>query len=62
MTTTVVYMIGQAHLEPVWLQRWTEVLATGRSAVNQLAEYPDLRLNPLSVITAVASLTPAPPR
>lgn len=39
-----VRMIGQAHLDPVWLWRWTEgraeALATSRSAVDRLREYP----------------------
>jgi alpha-mannosidase len=38
-------MIGQAHLDPVWLWRWTEgkaeALATSQSAVDRLNEYPD---------------------
>jgi alpha-mannosidase len=41
-----VRMIAQAHLDPVWLWRWTEgraeALATSRSAVDRLKEYPDL--------------------
>jgi len=41
-----VHMIGQAHLDPVWLWRWTEgraeALATSRSAVDRLREYPSL--------------------
>lgn len=45
MTKTVVHMIGQAHLDPVWLWRWTEgragALATAQSAVDRLREYPD---------------------
>jgi len=24
MTKTIVHMIGQAHLDPAWLGRWTE--------------------------------------
>ncbi|MCL6430642.1 MAG: hypothetical protein K6V36_07230 [Anaerolineae bacterium] len=39
-----VRMIAQAHLDPVWLWRWTEgraeALATSRSAVDRLHEYP----------------------
>ena len=45
MSKTVVHMIGQAHLDPVWLWRWTEgraeALATSQSAADRLAEYPD---------------------
>ncbi|HWQ13491.1 MAG TPA: glycoside hydrolase family 38 C-terminal domain-containing protein [Roseiflexaceae bacterium] len=44
MPRTVVHMIGQAHLDPVWLWRWTEgraeALATSRSAADRLDEYP----------------------
>jgi alpha-mannosidase len=42
---TTIHMIGQAHLDPVWLWRWTEgkaeALATSKSAVDRLQEYPD---------------------
>ncbi len=45
MSKTRVHMIGQAHLDPVWLWRWTEgraeALATSQSAVDRLEEYPD---------------------
>ena len=45
MTKPVVHMIGQAHLDPVWLWRWTEgraeALATSQSAVDRLDETPD---------------------
>ncbi len=46
MTSRItVHMIGQAHLDPVWLWRWTEgraeALATSQSAVDRLAEYSD---------------------
>ena len=41
-----VHMIAQAHLDPVWLWRWTEgraeALATSQSALDRLGEYPDL--------------------
>ena len=40
-----VHMIGQAHLDPVWLWRWTEgraeSLATSKSAADRLDEYPE---------------------
>jgi len=46
-TKAVVHMIGQAHLDPVWLWRWTEgraeALATSQSAVDRLHEYPDFQ-------------------
>lgn len=45
MSTITVHMIGQAHLDPVWLWRWTEgraeALSTSQSAIDRLAEYPD---------------------
>ncbi len=45
MDKTTVHMIGQAHLDPVWLWRWTEgraeALGTSQSAVDRLHEYPD---------------------
>lgn len=41
-----VHLIAQAHLDPVWLWRWTEgraeALATSQSALDRLHEYPDL--------------------
>jgi alpha-mannosidase len=44
--TITVHMIAQAHLDPVWLWRWTEgraeALATSQSALDRLAEYPGL--------------------
>ncbi|MEA3337887.1 MAG: glycoside hydrolase family 38 C-terminal domain-containing protein [Chloroflexota bacterium] len=47
MPRTTVHMIGQAHLDPVWLWRWTEgraeALATSQSAVDRLHEYPDFQ-------------------
>lgn len=42
---TKVHLIGNAHLDPVWLWRWpegcSEVLSTFRSALDRLKEYPD---------------------
>jgi alpha-mannosidase len=39
MKETMVHMIGQAHLDPVWLWPWTEgraeALATTQSAVDR---------------------------
>jgi alpha-mannosidase len=47
MKKTIVHMIGQAHLDPVWLWPWTEgraeALATTQSAVDRLGEYPDFQ-------------------
>ena len=40
-----VHLIGNAHLDPVWLWRWqegcAEVMATFRSALDRLAQYDD---------------------
>jgi alpha-mannosidase len=40
----MLYMIGNAHLDPVWLWRWpegcAEAIATGWSAVDRLDEHP----------------------
>lgn len=49
MTTTkkpaVLHAIGNAHIDPVWLWRWTEGLesirASFRSALDRMNEYPD---------------------
>ena len=42
-----VYMIGNAHLDPVWLWRWqdgfAEILATYRSALDRLYEFPETK-------------------
>jgi alpha-mannosidase len=41
----IVHMIGNAHLDPVWLWRWQagvdEALATFHSAVDRCDEYPE---------------------
>jgi alpha-mannosidase len=41
----VIHMIGNAHIDPVWLWQWPEgyqeVRATFQSAVDRLDEYPD---------------------
>lgn len=41
------YLIGNAHLDPVWLWRWqegfAEIIATFRSALDRLTEFPDLK-------------------
>ena len=53
----VVHMIGQAHLDPVWLWPWTEgraeALATCYAAVNCLKAYPEFhytRARPKSTV------------
>jgi alpha-mannosidase len=42
---TKLHLIGNAHLDPVWLWRWqegyAEIKATFRSALDRLNEYPD---------------------
>lgn len=42
---TKVHLIGNAHIDPVWLWRWTEgfseIKATFRSALDRINEYPD---------------------
>lgn len=41
----VLHMIGNAHIDPVWLWRWqdgfSEIRATFRSALDRMEEYPD---------------------
>ena len=41
------YMIGNAHLDPVWMWRWqegyTEVLQTFKSALDRMDEFPDFK-------------------
>ena len=43
--TLTVHMIGNAHLDPVWLWPWQEgldeALATFRSAADRCEEYPE---------------------
>jgi alpha-mannosidase len=44
--TKSLHMIGNAHIDPVWLWRWQEgfqeIKATFRSALDRLNEYPDV--------------------
>lgn len=41
------HLIGNAHLDPVWLWRWqdgfSEVLATYRSALDRMKDFPDFK-------------------
>lgn len=41
------HLIGNAHLDPVWLWRWqegfAEILATYRSALDRMKEFPDYK-------------------
>jgi|694.fasta_scaffold23905_4 alpha-mannosidase len=47
MPRTVVHLIANAHLDPIWLWNWQagadEALATFRSAVDRCHEYPEFR-------------------
>lgn len=47
MTHTVVHLIANAHLDPIWLWNWQagvdEALATFRSAVDRCHEYPEFK-------------------
>lgn len=47
MPKTVVHLIANAHLDPIWLWNWQagadEALATFRSAVDRCEEYPEFR-------------------
>ena len=40
-------LVGNAHIDPVWLWRWqdgySEVLATYRSALDRMKEFPDYK-------------------
>lgn len=48
------YLIGNAHIDPAWLWRWqdgfSEVLATFRSALDRLAEFPELKFTAGSAV------------
>ena len=41
------YLIGNSHIDPVWLWRWqegfSEILATFRSALDRMKEFPDFK-------------------
>ena len=41
------HLIGNAHLDPVWLWRWqegfSEILNTFRSALDRMKEFPDFK-------------------
>ena len=47
MKTRTLHMIGNAHIDPVWLWQWQEgfheVKATFRSALDRMKEYPDFK-------------------
>jgi alpha-mannosidase len=50
----VLHMIGNAHIDPVWLWQWPEgyqeVRATFQSAIDRLDEYPDFVFTHTSVL------------
>ena len=41
------YLIGNSHIDPVWQWKWqdgiTEVLATFRSVLDRMNEFPDFK-------------------
>lgn len=43
------YLIGNAHIDPVWLWRWqegfSEIRATFRSALDRMNDYPGLQVH-----------------
>src|SRR3954465_6451207 len=45
VSARVVHMVGNAHIDPVWLWQWPEgyqeVRATFQSAIDRMHEYPD---------------------
>jgi alpha-mannosidase len=47
LKTRILHMIGNAHIDPVWLWQWQEgfheVKATFRSALDRMNEYPDFK-------------------
>jgi alpha-mannosidase len=47
MKSRKLHMIGNAHIDPVWLWQWQEgfheVLSTFRSALDRMKEYPDFK-------------------
>jgi alpha-mannosidase len=52
--TRLLHMIGNAHIDPVWLWQWQEgyqeVRATFQSAIDRLDEYPDFVFTHTSVL------------
>ena len=53
VTRPLLHMIGNAHIDPVWLWQWPEgyqeVLSTFRSALARLQEYPEFEFTHDSV-------------
>jgi alpha-mannosidase len=54
MKNRTLHMIGNAHIDPVWLWQWQEgfqeVLATFRSALDRMNEDPDFRFTASSAV------------
>ena len=54
MTKRLVHMVGNAHIDPVWLWQWPEgyqeVRATFQSAIDRMNEYPDFVFTHTSVL------------
>jgi alpha-mannosidase len=52
--TRLVHMVGNAHIDPVWLWQWPEgyqeVRATFQSAIDRMGEYPDFVFTSTSVV------------
>ncbi|MDD4774347.1 MAG: glycoside hydrolase family 38 C-terminal domain-containing protein, partial [Eubacteriales bacterium] len=50
-----IYMIGNAHLDPVWMWQWqegcAEVKATFRSALDRMNEFPDFKFTCAAAVT-----------
>ncbi len=65
MKNRTLHMIGNGHIDPVWLWQWQEgfqeVLATFRSALDLMNEYPNFRFTASSAVfyTWVERIDPA---
>lgn len=50
-----IYMIGNAHLDPVWMWQWqegcAEAKATFRSALDRMKEFPDFKFTCAAAVT-----------
>ncbi len=50
-----IYMIGNAHLDPVWMWQWqegcAEVKATFKSALDRMKEFPDFKFTCAAAVT-----------
>lgn len=58
------YLIGNAHLDPVWLWRWqegfSEILATFKSALDRMNDFPDFKFTSacISYYEAIEKIDP----